>query len=66
MDYILANEKDNFSVDVYFTKSSYAGFSHFGNPHSRRRFRLRRERAAVLQSGVGGTNKQYYLNKYQF
>ena len=21
MDYILANEKDNFSVDVYFTKS---------------------------------------------
>ena len=30
MDYILANEKDNFSVDVYFTKSSYAGLKHRG------------------------------------
>ena len=45
----------------YFGTTHYVptGFSHFGNPHSRRRSRSRRERSAVLQSGVGEMGQNF-------
>jgi hypothetical protein len=43
-----------------FIITRFFPFSHFGNPHSRRRSRSRQERSAGKQSGGGGT---YYIRK---